>query len=264
MEKTAYLPGESGTIKVYFNTAHYNGAVTKTIQVYSNTNGGGNIIRLRLKATVVTDLRPARTSVYFRNVVPGKSYTERVYIENNMHRPLELKGHHIVGNVKNAKAFPLDVKLVRNKEGKEFVEIILKTLKNIPVLERTNFTLSLDTNSKKMPKINLFISIRMQKPIEIKPISLFMFGSHRNATRLRKIQLSSNTGKPLKIVSVTETGKKIFTFETVREDKKTIDIWIGIKENAPLGIFRNIIKITVKDGITEHQFSVPIRGSIIQ
>ncbi|NOZ13843.1 MAG: DUF1573 domain-containing protein [Acidobacteria bacterium] len=264
MEKTAYLPGESGTIKAYFNTAHYNGSVTKTIQVYSNTNGGGNIIRLHLKATVVTDLRPARTSVYFRNVVPGKSYTERIYIENHMHKPLEIKGYHIVGNVRNSREFPLNVKLVRNKEGKEFVEITLKALKSMPVLERTSFTLSLDTNSKKMPKMTFFIIIRMQKPVEIKPISLFMFGSHRNATRLRRISLTSNTGKPLKVVSVTETGKKIFTFETVREDKRTIDVWVGIKDNAPLGVFRSIIKITVKDGITEHHFSVPARGTVIQ
>lgn len=263
MEKTAFLPGESGTIKAYFNTAHYNGTVTKTIQVYSNTNGGGNIIRLRLKATVVTDLKPARTSIYFRNVVPGKSYTERVFIENNMHKPLEIKGHHIVGNVNGARNFKLEVELIRDKKGKEFVSVTLKAPKNKPVLERSSFTLSLDTNSKKMPKMNLFIIIRMQKPILVQPVNLFMFGNHRGRKRVRRIQLTCNTGKPMKIVSMTDK-KHTFTFETVREDAKTVDVWIGIQKDAPLGIFNEIIKIVAKEGSVEHTFSIPARGSVIQ
>ncbi len=262
MEKTAFLPGESGTIKAYFNTSHYNGNVTKTIQVYSNTDGGGNIIRLRLKATVVTDLKPARTSIYFRNVVPGKSYTERVFIENNMHKPLEIKGHHIVGDTIASRNFPLDVELVRKNDGKEYISVTLKVKKDIAVMERTNFTLSLDTNSKKMPKMNLFIIIRMQKPVLVNPISLFMFGNHRNAKRAKRIQLTSNTGKPLEILSVQDNNKT-FTFETVRENDKIIDIWIGIKGDAPLGVFNEIIRIVAKEGDVEHKFSIPARGSVI-
>ncbi len=263
MEKTAFLPGESGTIKAYFNTSHYNGSISKTIQVYSNTNGGGNIIRLKLKATIVTDLKPARTSIYFRNVIPGKSYTERIFIENNMHRPLEIKGHHIVGNVNSSRNFPLEVQLVRSKDGKEYVSVTLKALKNMPILEKTSFTLSLETNSKKMPKMNFFIIIRMQKPILVKPISLFMFGNHRKVKRARHIQLTSNTGNPLEIVSIKDNGKT-FVFETVRENEKTIDIWIGIKKDAPLGVFNEIIKIVAKEGNVEHKFSIPARGSVIQ
>lgn len=263
MEKTAFLPGESGTIKAYFNTSHYSGTVTKTIQVYSNTDGGGNIIRLRLKATIVTDLKPARTSIYFRNVVPGKSYTERVFIENNMHKPLEIKGHHIVGHVIASRNFPLDVELIRKKDGKEYISVTLKTKKNVSVMERTNFTLSLDTNSKKMPKMNLFIIIRMQKPVLVKPISLFMFGTHLNTKRARRIQLTSNTGKPLKIVSVTDNGKNL-SFETIRENEKIIDIWVGIRKDASVGVFNDIIRIVAKEGDVEHKFSIPARGSIIQ
>ncbi|RLE23381.1 MAG: hypothetical protein DRJ08_02655 [Acidobacteria bacterium] len=263
MEKTAFLPGESGTIKAYFNTAHYNGSVTKTIQVYSNTYGGGNIVRLRLKATVVTDLKPARTSIYFRNVVPGKSYTERVFIENNMHKPLEIKGHSIVGNVNASRNFPLKVGLVRSKDGKEYVSVTLKALKNMPVLERRSFTLSLETNSTKMPKMNLFIIIKMQKPVLVTPISLFMFGNHQGVKRVRRIQLTSNTGNPLEIVSI-HSKAKIFTFETVREDEKTIDIWIGIRKDASLGVFNDIIQIVAKEGKTDHKFSIPARGSVIK
>lgn len=263
MEKTAFLPGESGTIKAYFNTAHYNGTVTKTIQVYSNTDGGGNIIRLKLKATIVTDLKPVRTSIHFRNVVRGETYTERIFIENNMHKPLEIKGHHIEGNVTAARSFPLEVGLVRSKDGKEYVSITLKVLKSTPVLERRNFTLSLETNSEKMPKMNLFINIQMQKPVLVKPVSLFMFGNHRKAKRIKRIQLTSNTGKPLEIMSI-QANRKTFTFETVREDERTIDVWIGIKENAPVGVFNEIIRIVAKEGNVEHKFAIPARGSVIQ
>jgi hypothetical protein len=263
LEKTAYLPGESGTIKAYFNTSHYNGSVRKSIRVYSNTEGGGNVIHLTLQANVVTDLKPARTSIYFRNVVPGKSYTERVFIENNMHKPLEIKGHHIVGDAIASRNFPLDVELVRKNDGKEYISVTLKVKKDIAVMERTNFTLSLDTNSKKMPKMNLFIIIRMQKPVLVNPISLFMFGNHRNAKRAKRIQLTSNTGKPLEILSVQDNNKT-FTFETVRENDKIIDIWIGIKGDAPLGVFNEIIRIVAKEGDVEHKFSIPARGSVIQ
>ncbi len=263
MEKTAFLPGESGTIKAYFNTSHYNGTVTKTIQVYSNTDGGGNIIRLKLKATIVTDLKPARTSIYFRNVVRGETYTERVFIENNMHKPLEIKGHQITGNVNAARNFPLEVGLIRNKDGKEFVSVTLKVLKDTPVLERRNFTLSLETNSEKMPKMNLFINIQMQKPVLVKPVSLFMFGNHRNQKRVKRIQLTSNTGKPLEILSI-QADEKTFTFERVREDENTIDVWIGIRENAPIGVFNAVIRIVAKEGNVEHNFAIPTRGSVIQ
>jgi len=262
LDKTAYQPGEEGEIHAFLNTGHYSGTISKSIRVYSNT-AGSQVITLTVKVTIVTDLKPATTSLVFRNMKPGETATRQVYMENNMGEPLVLKGFTVKGNKKLTERFDIQVKRVVGEQNKEYLEFRVTPKPDGPFMERASFTVDVETNSKKLPHLSFYLIANLQKPIEIQPISLFMYGLKAGTARVRRITLRSNTGRPITVVSTETRGPLPFTTEIVKEDDTTIHVWLGIPADAPQGVFNQVFNIQVNDGKETRTFSVPVRGSVI-
>ena len=271
MEKTAYAPGESGEIKAYFSTGTFSGHVSKTIRVLSNTKGN-DIVRLSFTADVVSDLKPATTSLYFRDVLPGQEYQKDVFIQNNMDQPLEIRDIRVHGDQKIKHLYPLRVNLKKNKDGLEYLTFTLKPDMKMDdiVMQQANFNIEVATNAVKSPTMKFYVIVRMQHPIEIQPTSLFLYGTRSGQKRIRRIQLKSNMGKPLTITDI-QCDNKWLKFETVKESDTITHIWVGTKEISQEErdgahnnlVYNDIVHIKLMAGDEEKTFSVTVRGSMI-
>lgn len=260
MDKTAYRPEESGEIHAYFHTGSFNGPVSKNIRVYSNSVGS-EVIRISLQATVQSDLKPATTSLYFRDAVPGKTEIKKVLIENTMDMPLEIRDVKLEGSRTTLKQFPVAVELDRGEDGREFLLFSMTPNPDMKLMERGNLTVAVTTNSPKNPTLRFYAIVKMQKPVEIQPATLFLYGIHPGRARSRRIQLTSHVGR-LTDVKIQYEGK-FLSFEKVRESEDLVHVWVGSRTDAPAGTFNDLVRIHLKAAGTERTFTVPVRGSII-
>lgn len=268
MDKTAYAPGESGVIKAYFKSGNFSGPVTKSIRVTSNTIGN-KPIRLSFTANVVSDLKPSTTSLFFRDVMPGNSYTKQVFIQNNMEQPLVIGDVKINGDPKIKQQFPMSVSLTKNEEGLEYLVFDMKSEAGNTVMRQANYSVDVHTNSAKSPVMTFYIILRMQQPIEIQPTSLFLFGVKAGQKRVRRIQIKSNIEKFIRVKDIRCEASEL-AFDTIAESDTVLHIWVGTQpvetgtDTAAGGNFTGVIHIDLLVGDNEEKtFSIPVKGSIL-
>lgn len=250
----------------YFKSGNFSGPVTKSIRVTSNTIGN-KPVRLSFTANVVSDLKPSTTSLFFRDVMPGESYTKQVFIQNNMEQPLSVGDIRINGDPKIKQQFPMSVTLTKNDEGLEYLVFELKSESGNTVMRQANYSVDVHTNSAKSPVMTFYIILRMQQPIEIQPTSLFLFGVKAGQKRVRRIQIKSNIDNAIHIKEIRCEAKEL-TFDTVAESDTVLHVWVGTHAVEPGaeagGNFTGVIHIDLVVGDNEEKtFSIPVKGSIL-
>ena len=157
--------------------------------------------------------------------------------------------------------FPVKVELERDPDGKTYFVFSMTPNPDMKLMERGNLTVSVSTNSPKNPILRFYAIVKMQKPVEIQPSTLFLYGIHPAQKRTRRIQLTSHVG-PLTGIDIQYEGK-VLSFEQVRESDDLVHIWVGSLPDAPAGTFNDLVRIKLKAADTERTFTIPVRGSII-
>ena len=260
LKKKDYAPGESGIIKVVFDSRDYNGKVTKGTKVYSNAVGH-SVMRIQFEAMVISDLKPETTTIHFQDVVAGKTYHRKIAVENSMEKPLTINGCQLKGNPQIYENFPIKVNLTKGPDNRDYLDFSLTMGKNHPYIEQGSFTVSVHTNSIKLPNLHFQAIVQMRPPVRVQPMSVFMYQTKAGITHANLIEFASTSENPIKLKDITYKGS-VLSFEKVQITDQLIRVWINTEKNAPVGAFSAMVNVVIEENNKARTFSIPIRGSI--
>ncbi len=192
-------PGKTGVIPVQFNSANYNGPVTKTVTVSSNDKSQPSVV-LQIKGTI---WRPIEVNPQFAVLnVPAESssnVTTVVHIVNNMEEPLTLSPPE-----SNNKAFAAD--LTTNQPGKDF-QVTIRTVP--PVTANVQAQISLKTSSAKTPVLNLTAWANVQPAVVVNPAVLSLPPAPLTSKLTNSVTIVNNGTNTLKLSEPTVNVKDV-------------------------------------------------------
>jgi hypothetical protein len=160
-------PGQSGTIPIQFNSTHYNGSVTKTIDVTSNAKNQPNAT-LILKGVVwkPIDIAPQTAVITIQSDETNTTSTS-VRIVN------QTESEVTISNLTSTSpAFTGEVKTV--KPGKEY-ELIITAHPPFPQ-GNNSATVSLNTSLSNVPAISVTAIASVQQAVQISPSVITLSG----------------------------------------------------------------------------------------
>ncbi len=261
MEKREYKPGESGVITAMLNTGTYYGKVSKGITITTDSKETP-VVRVVLVVNVYSELRPMTTTLYFRNVTKGEMLQKKVLIENNMGKPLEIKGIKVNTKMLKDKSYKIDAKVIKEGE-KEYIAFSLEKTDYNYSFNNISIPVKVFTNSNSVPELNFYMVVKLLKPIEIDPTSLFMYKTKIGTKRVKRVTITSNNQKPLEVVDIKTTGLPL-TFEQVKESNYITHLWLSVNKDALAGRLNGVIIVTLKNGNKEKIVKIPVRGTIVK
>ncbi|BBB33304.1 hypothetical protein TTHT_1846 [Thermotomaculum hydrothermale] len=261
MDKVEYEPGESGVIKAFYNTGTHTGMWAKRIRVKSNSIKD-NDINLVLRGNTYAELELRNNTLFFYDLVPGKTKTFSVQVINNMNKPLKVKGWEITYPFNGNLFFDLKVKAVKGSGNKDFLKFSLTPKKAVYQFKNSSLTVKVKTNSKQVPTLSFYMRVKIKKVINITPTALFMYTNVNGKTAPATIEITTELENGLKIKSVKCKDCPL-DFKVIDISKK--DKQILVKPNYKRGkkgkIFSGIIRILVDvNGVKE--YSIPVRGRL--
>jgi len=260
LEKREYKPGESGVITAMLKTDHYYGKVSKGIMVTTDSVSTP-AVRLNLVAYIYAELKPLNTNLRFRNVTVGKTFTQRIMIENNMDKPLKILDVKLNTKMMRDQSYKITAE-VQKENGKEFIAFNLEKTNVDYHFNNISIPITVTTNSKGVPEITFYAIVKLQKPIEIDPSSIYMYSTKIGTKRVKRITIKSNMEKPIKIESIESTNMPL-TFEEVSESETVKHIWVGVNNKAIPGRLSGIIIINLKHGNENKRYTIPLRGTTV-
>ena len=193
-------PGHTGAIPLQFNTANYNGPVSKNITVTCNDKSQSTLI-LQLKGTV---WKPVEVNPQFAvmNIPPdspsGASTTVRIV--NHLDEPLILAQPE-----SSNKAF--EAELRTNAPGKEY-EVVVKVM---PPLSPGNVQaqISLKTSSQKVPTVNFTAWANVQAAVTIVPIQVSIPAAPLSSKVTSAITIQGNSTNALTLTEPMVNAKDV-------------------------------------------------------
>lgn len=152
-------PGKTGIIPLQFNSANFNGAVTKTATVTCNDPTQQSII-LQLKATIWRPIEVTPQFAILNLTTEAPSNSTIVRIVNNLDTPLTLSDVES----KNP-AFAAEVKTVT--EGKEY-QLVVRTVPPFPTAN-VQGQVTVKTSSTNMPLVSVTAWANLQQTVMAMP-----------------------------------------------------------------------------------------------
>ena len=256
-----YEPGESGVIKAFYNTGSHTGSFAKSIRVKSNSVKDSDI-NLVLRGRVYAELELKNNTLFFYDLIPGKTKTFSVQVTNNMGKPLEVKGWEITYPFNANLYFDLKIKVVKGSDNQEFLKFYLTPKKAVYQFKNSSLTVKVKTNSKQVPVLSFYMRVKIKKVINITPTALFMYTKVGGKTAPATIEIDTQLDSGIKIKSVTCKDCPL-TFEVVNVSDKSKQILVkpDYRKGKKGKIFSGIIRILVDaNGVKE--LSIPVRGKL--
>lgn len=185
-------PGKTGVIPIRFNSANYNGPVTRFITVACNDPSATNL-SLQIKATVWKAINVTPMTVYFALITsdPLTNVTRIAKITNGDEaQPLTL-----ASPTSDRPFFKATIKT--NQPGKEYdLEVGL-----VPPLNGSNLSgsITIATSSAKMPMLNIPVVVNIQPPVTPLPTQIVMPDGPLDGKRELGVYVRNNDKEPINV-----------------------------------------------------------------
>jgi hypothetical protein len=141
-------PGESGALKITFNSKNFSGKVHKTVTINSNDPASPRT-KIEFSAIVTEEVAVSENRFLFKEAVVGERRTATATITNNSKKQLELKGYHTTLEGFTLK-FP---SLIKPGETAQVVaEFVPKQVKKV-----LNSNVAIETNNELKPEIQFSV-----------------------------------------------------------------------------------------------------------
>ena len=246
-------PGATGVIRVAFETRKYKGKQTKSIFVQSNDPDEPKI-ELKISGVVKTEFTLEPEFLHFGDVERGKTVAKTINLVQIGKEHLRLNRIEV-----NEKYFSTRLSSFKDKPHKRFkVDIRLKP--NAPV-GRINEVITLHTNLKRHPRIEIPICGNMLGRIRVKPQMLSLGSIKKGASSAKKIELRATDQRDFKIVKVKSSLPFLSTKASVVGKNKGFEVTINVAKKAPAGRLRGEIAIYTDDP-DQMVIKVPVYGLI--
>ncbi len=254
------MPGESGVIVAHYNTGSHTGSFAKNITVKSNSVKDGTL-KLVLRGKVYAEIEVKNNTLFFYDLIPGRKADFSVPVVNNMKTPLEIKGFDIVYPQNASAYFNVDVKLVKGSNGKQYLKFSVLPKKTAYQFKHSTMSVKVKTNSKQVPFLTFYLRLKIKKVVEINPTAVFMYSKMEGKTAPTTIEIETQMDS-LEVKSVECNGCPL-KFKVINISPKTKNILIEPDySKGRKGFFNGVIKMKIKAGDSEKEYSVPIRGKI--
>lgn len=220
-----YMQGEHGYIDIKFETSSFLGVTHKAITVMTNEKLTPNRT-LSLKADIVSDYLVDKPVLDFGNIPTGTNKSEDIIITPVNEFPLKIdnlsynKSHYDVIYEKSETNWKLKVTLKKHQK--------IGFLKDKIVI---------NTNSKTMPKFNLFVRAFIEGPINLKPEYIEFGAVKKNNISKRLIKLNSINSFVIKEGSANlhlngsevKDANTIISWKTSKIDEKQQEIELTLQ-----------------------------------
>src|SRR6266516_690205 len=200
-------PGKTGVIPLQFNSANFNGKVTKSATVSCNDAGKSNLV-LQITGTVWKPIEITPTMAMFKvSDELQTNETKVVRIVSNLDEPITLSDLQCTNQ-----AFQAELKTV--KPGKEF-ELHITAV--APFTARSiNTVVSLKTSSPRMPTLNVGAYLTVEQAVIVTPNQIRLPAGPLVVPLKRAIMILNNGTNTLALsdASVNFPGAEVRVLET--------------------------------------------------
>lgn len=249
LEKKVYKPGEKGSIPITFDSARFDGMVTKTVTV--KTNDEKNPTKsIRLKGRIIQEISISPNYLTLVNIKRGEMVERSIEVSTERMAKLE------VTDVKSNLDF-IELETVR-KDDKNVSIMVKFPASKVPTKSPAhNGTITFKTNGKSTPDASVTVYIKVANPLQTTPRAVYMFASAKGKERTQVIKVNSTENKPFKI---TEVNADLDILRIDREGEN--ELKVTLSEKAETGKFSGQIK--VRTNLEEQpEIVIPVRGNVI-
>ena len=236
-------PGQEGKVTLSVRTKSMSGKFSKSAKISSNDPKSPSI-RIKLKGEVRNYISVKPSTRLYLTGIEGDIITKTLKIINNENSPLKIT------NLESDMDDKISYELKPVAEGKEY-ELMVKTLKGQDGRSRGKITLT--TNNKNKPKLEIRVSINFRGELMVSPTSLYFGnltitpkpGESPTKLNLKKfITLRKERGDPIKIEKLVPSSDFIQTkIETKEEGKRYIIIVSLDKKKLKKGLLKETLEI---------------------
>jgi hypothetical protein len=258
--KRNYDPGESGEVTVSFNPQNFYGPVTKRVSIISN-DPENDRIQCTINADIVVDVNAKPRVLFFQNMKRGEVDTREILLSTERLASLEISDLQVNGDFAKVAMERVDDKNVK-------ILVTVDGAKLDKAKKRDFCTVTYKTNSETDKDMKTQVHVSVQDPVEVRPPSIYFFGSKNGVEREVKAMVSTTVDKKVAIsdIKITMTPESLtdqFKAEYIQEDEQGKGyIKIKFTPNSEEKVnFKG--DLTFKTDVAEQpEVSIPLKGTI--
>lgn len=248
-DKLNYDPGETGTIPVTFDSTRFDGPITKTINVSSNDADMPHM-QLRITGNVRTEITMEPNSLAISNIRRSENVAREFLIKSEVLKQLEIT------ELKSSLEF---MKLEQVRVNETSIKVNVTFAGSDLPKDRDIFQgqITFKTNGAKMKDGILSVFIRILKPVQARPGSVYFFSTTQGEGRESEVMVSGEGIGDFTLGKIN-SSESYLSAELLEGNR----IKIILAKDAPMGKFEG--KITIETNVEEQPVLViPVRGSVI-
>ena len=246
-------PGGFGEIRAVFETRRYEGEQEKHITVHSNDPDEPEI-ELTIKGTIKRDVAVLPQGINFGDVDKRKTASGRVRILQLSKKSLTLEKVEA-----NERYFAVTTSRFREENNKGF-NIDVSLTQDVPV-GRLNEVITLHTNLKRRPRIDIPIWANILGRIHVKPEALSFGVAHKGEKISKTITIFSKDDTEFQILKVV-CDLPFLRFETpLKERKSSFKVRGVVDDISPAGRVSAQLEIYTDDP-DQKAIRVPVYGVV--
>jgi hypothetical protein len=239
LDKKELSPGESGTLKVEYNSGRRAGPVAKQIRVFSNDKTNPKVA-LTIKAQVVikVDYQPQSINLFLKKENAG---CPKITITSLDKQPFSIRSFQSTGGSITADIDP-------SVKATEFVLELKVDLEKLQ--KRASGLISINLTHPELDKVTIrFVT---KERFELKPTGVFLLNPRPLEPNINKVSVVSNYDEAFEIES-TSSENGMAKVINIQEIKDGYRLDIEITPPAPEGetrMFTDFVDVNLKGGQT--------------
>ena len=243
-------PGESGWVKVIFDTQDRQGRVGKTISIHSN-DPDEPIVKLRMRGYMQTEILIKPRRIYFGGYKKDKPVTKKLRILQGGDKKIKL----LKVEAESKYVTSTEPAGIINEEGNGYqIEVGLSP--DVPI-GRLRSNLVIYTDSKTQPVVNIPVNANVSGDIVIKPTMLVFSLASKQDQVTKVLKILSNSKEEFKILKIEDDIDYISTKIFPLEEGRSYQITVEIQPDIPLVNLEG--KISIHTNYSKQPvFEVPI------
>jgi len=245
--------GQTGEIETFFETKKFTGKQTKKVTVHTNDPDRSKIV-LILSGIIKKYVAVTPEYIHFGNIQIGQSNTKRIKLLQLTQEELSLRKIEINNQLLTAKS----LRFVDDNSRGFNIDITLNAKGTAGEL---NDVVTIHTNQKNRPRIDIPVWANVLGPIMITPASL-SFGSAKKGEKISiPVILSHRNNKRFRILRMACDLPFIRLKSYSDSQKNAIKIYATIDEVSPAGNISTDIKVYT-DNVSQKIIHIPLNGVI--
>ena len=250
VSKKIIPPGDTGKIKVTFKTRRFIGKQEKAVEIYSNDPERPKL-RLVVRGVIKKDVAVVPSGGNFGKVDKGQAVTKRISL-------LELSNNKLVIRKIDYNHAMFSIRTARfRRENSRGIDVEITLKPEVPP-GQVNEVITVNTNLKKRPRIDIPVWAHVVGDILVSPDMLAMGRVKKGETAPQKIRIFSKNSE-FKIRKI-KCNLPFITFDIHTVNKhKDYEIRLNLSRLSPAGSFSGMIDIFTDRPDQEH-IQVPVYG----